>query len=155
MGRNIRIRQYTFELTDVFATGHQITEAEAFALNTLRAENIRNNVSRKVLEEAEKLPYGTLLPVALLETLQSYITDYADTYQFALPTVVKNRVGALEREIQYVAEIAVAQVMEVTDPGWDAALERAKGLPEIKEEARRRLEAKQAIAQSSIEELLG
>ena len=51
--KEITIAGQTFAVLQPYAEGHTITEAEAKALNQVRAENVRNNMAGKVKAAAE------------------------------------------------------------------------------------------------------
>lgn len=77
----LRIRSYTFEIPLRYTPGHQITPAEAQALNQTYSENIRNNVDSWVRSALS----GASPPVLSKEThrdLARRIFDYASRYQF-------------------------------------------------------------------------
>jgi len=65
-----RHKDQTFTIDAPYTEGHVLTAEEAAALNRLRAENIRNNVMRKIPEGATH------------DEIQTTVTKYAKTYKF-------------------------------------------------------------------------
>jgi hypothetical protein len=74
----ITIQGQTFRVPIRYATGHQLTEGEASALNQTFHENLRNNFAKKVAEGVEA-GVGT-------DVLQQQLDDYANEYQFGVRT---------------------------------------------------------------------
>lgn len=67
---SFRHKGMTFHIPARYAEGHSLTSEEAAALNRLLAENIRNNVMRKIPESATQ------------EEIQQTVDAYAETYKF-------------------------------------------------------------------------
>lgn len=80
-----------------YATGHQITEAEAAALNQTFAENISNN-RRKLVKEMQEEGKDEAEIAAMVE-------EYASTYEFTLASVGTSttRMDPLTREAYAIA----------------------------------------------------
>ena len=80
-----------------YAAGHQITEAEAAALNQTLAENISNN-RRKLVKEMQEAGAAEEKIVAMVE-------EYAATYEFTLASVGSSttRMDPLTREAYAIA----------------------------------------------------
>lgn len=86
--RDITIQGVIFSVTTPYEAGHQITEAEAAALNQTRSENIRNNMATKVKKAKEALPEGqTELPEETLNELAAEVQAYDEGYEFNLASV--------------------------------------------------------------------
>ena len=82
--KEITIAGQTFAVLQPYAEGHTITEAEAKALNQVRAENVRNNMAGKVKAAAE----GTAKegePTA--DNIVDFVTAYDAAYVFTLASV--------------------------------------------------------------------
>lgn len=155
----IRIKQYTFKIDEPFVEGSILNAGEAQALNGLRAENIRNNVTRMVQDEVAVLEEGELLPVEVLDGLQARITEYDTKYQFMLKHTSNRTLGALDAEAQKIASEVLAErasaeglVFKVGE--YRAEVAKLAASEPIQKRARQALGAKQAIATSSIEDLL-
>lgn len=159
----ITIRQYVFSVREPFSEGTIITKAEAQALNALRAENIRNNMAKKVADAA--LPPDAVKPRLLSEIdlvdLQQQITEYDLKYTFPLRGDKKDPVGLVELEIELLAKDRVEAQMrqDPTSLVWsrfkyDKALEQAQADAGLQGEARRRVAARQQAAAKALQELL-
>lgn len=157
--QSIRIRQYSFKLSTPYGQGHQLSLAEAQALNSLRAENIRNNVSKIVLDEVAILAEGQLLSSQKLEYLQQQITEYDLSYQFVTKHTPARRPGQLEIEAKIVATDLVlerchAKQLSLSDADFQAEVEFLQTTDEVQDKARTRIAARSQIAASAVEDLL-
>lgn len=155
----VRIRQYAFSISAPYVKGQKMTEVEVQVLNNLRADNIRNNVSRPVLDAIAGLAPGQLLSPGQLAELQAVISKYDSTYHFKLKHEPRARLGALDAQARLVAEERLevqvrAQGLELTQATREAAIAEFIGLPEVQEEARKRVSVKQSVARDSLEDLL-
>lgn len=155
----IRIKQYSFELSDPFAEGTVLTRAEAQALNALRAENIRNNMARAVEKETAKLLDGQLLSPEALAALQETISTYDRNYQFPSRHQPRPRKGELDLVTEEVARERVEAQARQDGTALNEATLVARTvefclLPAVQEEARRRLAERQSVAMGSLEDLL-
>lgn len=154
----IKIKQYSFEISSPFAEGSVLTQAEAQALNALRAENIRNNMSRVVERETAAIPEGGLLSTDAVAGLQAQITRYDERYKFPLRFAAEPSGGAIEAEARNVAEERLAIGERQTGYGLNP-LQRIKeltklaGTDEVQAEARRRLEARASVSARALSEL--
>lgn len=154
----IRIKQSSFSFPDHFALGHRLSQAEAQALNSLLAENVRNNTARWVADAYAELPDGAMLPDAAHARLQAKIAEYARDYHFADRAQVP-RATALELETHAVAEERVRARWRAggetpEGPEFLAMVEAEEGLPAIAALARERVATRQRIAARALEELL-
>lgn len=157
----IRIDQYAFAISTKYRAGHELSQNEADALNGLRAENIRNNVKRKVDEAKKDLLPGELLTPDALSALQDYVSEYARDYEFGPKSEPKGgiRKTAFEIELLAIAQARVeeqARQMEITlsEEGFAEAVESQMKLAIVIEEARRRVSARQELAQQALQSLL-
>lgn len=154
------ISDYTFEITDRFEPGHQLSAGEAEALNRLRAENIRKNCSRLVTAALASTHDGNLLPYEACLDIQAQISEYSARYEFEArgETI---RPGAIQAEALGIAEARLRaskrelygelEAMDWLDPAEIAA--EAKG-PVAQSEARARVLAQRALGRASLEEML-
>lgn len=119
---NIRISGFAFSFPSRYTSGEVLGEAEAHALNQLRAENISNNVSGWV-KEALRASGGDL-GEAQLEDLSRRIADYARAYQFRGPPAARQGSAASAMDELYEEARAIAGG---EDPSPEAlALARAR-----------------------------
>jgi hypothetical protein len=77
----LRVRQYDFTITRRFHAGQVITDGEAYALNQLLMENVRNNTTPWVHRAEQASPNG-ILSHEQVSDLQTKIAQYATTYRF-------------------------------------------------------------------------
>lgn len=153
----IRIKQYSFSLPDIYAPGHVLTESEAIALNGLRAENIRNNFVKKwpkLTAETE----SRLLTADELAGLQGELSAQASRYRFAERNGGRRQQGGLAIMIKAVAEefaweIHQREVVQ-TQAGWETLLEKFLLDPAVQAEARKRWEEKERVTSAGLEDLL-
>jgi len=82
--KTITIQDHAFEASQPYLAGHVITDAEAKALNQVRAENLRNNFATKIKAakgEAEALTEEQLV------ALRAEFAEYDAAYVFTLASV--------------------------------------------------------------------
>lgn len=163
----IRISQYTFELSDPFSAGHSLAENEASALNALRAENIRNAISRIITRETGNGGEGRLLSSEALSRVQAEAERYDAEYVFGSKRAYtrSTRLETLAREIARpiaLAEIRrLAESLDSRDQMYDVSAEKVEALiAEISRrepvlvEARLRLEEEMHVTSEALESLL-
>jgi len=157
----IRINQYFFGIGSKYRAGHELTQNEADALNGLRAENIRNNVKRWIDEATRGLAPGELLTPDAISSLQDKVSEYARDYEFGPRGEPKGGIRKTAFEIELLA-IATARVEEqarsmditLSEEGFQEAVESQMKLAIVVEEARRRVSARQELAQQALQSLL-
>lgn len=155
----IRIKGYTFTLSEPFSAGVVITKGEAQALNALRAENIQNNLRELVNAELAVLGHGELIPAGKLVEIQSKLTSYDQGYQFVEKHSSKLRIGDIEVEARAIALERVEEQLRVAehDPLVGEELDRQvaamAGLPSVIEEARVRVAAKRRALNDGLADL--
>jgi hypothetical protein len=132
----IRIRQYAFEISTPYSSGHVLTDLEAQALNALRAENIRNNMSKVVQRELNCLGEGEALPSEVLADLTARITNYDKVYSFS------PRFAAASPALFEAACIEIADALQ-RDPSDEV----------VRTEASKRLAARARVAKRTAEEM--
>lgn len=157
----ITIRQHSFNVRGPYAEGTILTKAEAQALNGLRAENIRNNMAKLVLEYLAQIEPGRVLPAEAMQELQGKITDYDLRYQFTLKHESRQGQGQspIDAEILLVATEATEAMMRRTGKvlsanEFELSLAATTAQPEIQAEARRRLALANQAAAKALEDLL-
>lgn len=86
--KEITVQGLLVEVTQPYEAGHQLTEAEAKALNQVRAENIGNNVRKAIKELANE--DGTFSEEAAAEARKLVSEKDAD-YEFTIASVGAGR----------------------------------------------------------------
>lgn len=150
---SITIAGESFKVPEPYVAGHVLTENEAGTLNQTYAENIRNNMASKVSEalEAAKKDGAPAFDAA---SMQTQIDDYTADYEFG-----QRRGGAsgdpVEREaLDQARELVRAKIREkggkLADYKAADITTKAKEVldkyPQIREQAKARVEAQQAAA---------
>lgn len=152
----ITIRHYDFTLDAPYAEGSVLSLGEAQALNGLRAENIRNNISKVITAKLDALEDGHVLTVGELAELQALVDDYAGKYFFKFREGKGDQRGQLSAETYAIARDRVAAILRASgterEPtqGEIAEMQRDEG---IQQEARANIEARALIARQALEEL--
>lgn len=162
--KEITIAGSTFAVLQPYVAGHAITEAEAKALNQVRAENVRNNMASKVKAATE----GTAKegePTA--ETIAAYVADYDASYVFTLASVGggKRSTDPIEVEALRIArgmfadwasskKLTVKVVKEkIGDEAYEAKVAEIAEREDVLKEAKRRVKAREASAASAMDDL--
>ena len=106
MTKTISTQGITVEVADPYAEGHSCTAAEAKALNQVRAENVRNNTRKAVMEAIEAA--GS--PEAAAKDVQKLISEYDASYEFTLASVGggSTRLDPLTKECRSIAREYIA-----------------------------------------------
>src|SRR5215472_4253233 len=142
----IRIQQHSFQLSDPYQEGHRLTAAEAAALNTLRAENIRNNMSKVLRGLGSKALQGKAL-----QDFTQRVELYDQQYKFFTRTEKKN-LDQLEKKVQEVAkERAREEAIKRGLPPLDGIflIDELAQRDDVRQEALHRLEVEQRVAQEA------
>lgn len=156
----IRIRGYQFSVTAPYRRGDPLGEAEVVHLNDLRADNVRNNISKIVLDAIAGLTDGAMLSAEVVAELQATITKYDSRYHLQLKHQAKPRLGVIETEARAIAEARLDEelrrqgIVALTDAEYERVVEQYMALNEIQELARQRVTTKAAVAKQSLESLL-
>lgn len=162
--KEITIAGQTFTVSQPYVAGHAITEAEAKALNQVRAENVRNNMASKVKAAVE----GTAKegePTA--DTIAAHVAEYDANYVFTLASVGggKRSTDPVEVEALRIArgmfadwaakhKLTVKAVKEkIGDEAYDAKVAEIAEREDVLKEAKRRVKARQASAESAMDDL--
>lgn len=97
--REITIQGLTFPVLQPYAEGHVCTEAEAKALNQVRAENIRNNMAVKIKKG---------------EAGAEEVAAYDAEYQFTLASVGGGRAAMtpVEKEARNIARLYLSKMLK-------------------------------------------
>lgn len=160
MSKTITIQGVEFEVAQPYAEGHTITEAEAKALNQVRAENIRNNTAKLVKDargEAEEVPADAL------EELRRQIAEYDAAYEFTLASVGGGRKSSdpVEVEAQRMARAAITaqlkqagrKVKDVDADKLAAAVAKLAESEAILKAAKAAVKQRNAVAENALEGL--
>lgn len=154
--RTIRIRQLSFELTDQFEAGHELSPAEAEALNALRAENIRNSIFKRVQAAAPEA--GQEISQPQLQALQAFARRLDSEYQFKT-RLQRQQEGQLMSEAREIAFQRVSAQLRQAGTSlavaeFDAAVAELAATPEVQAQALARVQEGQRLASASLESLL-
>lgn len=100
--REVTIAGLVFSVSTPYVAGHQITEAEAKALNQVRIENIRNNLAARIKEAKEK--HGDN-EKALRKETEPMVAEYDSSYEFTLASVGGGgrKMDPIEKEARRIA----------------------------------------------------
>ncbi len=155
----IRIKGYTFNLSEPFQPGTVITKGEAQALNDLRSENIQNNTRKLVAEATATLAEGELLSQDTLAQIQSKITQYDQGYSFLEKHQPRPRVGDIEAEARQVAlEIVEAAArregITLSESELEQHVAQRATLPLVIEAARDRVAVKRRAMAGGLDALI-
>lgn len=131
-----------FTIRQPYEAGHVLNEAEAKTLNQTRAENVGNNMRKKVKEGASDAD------------VQQYDTDY----EFSVRAAGRKALDPVEKEALKIAKDAVKNdyikkgidVKSVSEEEFDAKVERAMSMEKVQELAKKRVaEAKKRAAKEA------
>jgi hypothetical protein len=105
--KQMTVQGVVVEVSQPYEAGHKITEAEAKALNQVRAENIGNNM-RKQIKDALDEADGDVS--AVQADIQSKVTEYDASYEFTLASVGggSTRLDPLTKECRAIARNFIA-----------------------------------------------
>lgn len=150
--RTLTIQGYSFEIPAPYAEGHALTAIEAKVLNQTFAENIRNNVAKRVKEAVDA---G--------QDPASIVAEYASTYEFTTPGTggTARKLDPVEREARTIAREAIkAQLAEqgrklkdVDPEKLEAAIDTVASREEVLKEAKKRVAAKAKTVELAAEGL--
>lgn len=152
----IQVSDYEFTLSDRYASGSVVNEAEAKALNVERGERIRNFVQRRL--NKLHLEPGTILTGEARADLYAHVARLDESFEFESRERTKPKVGTLEAEIREVAGEEARASARATGRENDAALveqlfDGLLGDSRIELMAAQRLEARKQVALAGIDEL--
>lgn len=120
--KEITIAGHNFLVAQPYAAGHVVNDAEAKALNQVRAENIRNNMATKV-----KLAFGDAPTEEInADTIGQIVTEYDAAYEFTLASVGGGRksVDPVESEARKLATAILTQALRQKGTTLKAMRER-------------------------------
>lgn len=105
--KEMTINGVVVAVSQPYAAGHVVTEAEAKALNQVRGENIGNNLRKQI---KEKLPEDGEVTEELQAEIQDMVTAYDEGYEFTLASIGGGstaRLDPLTKEARAVAKAAL------------------------------------------------
>lgn len=156
--KEMTINGVTVEVSQPYEAGHPITEAEAKALNQVRAENIGNN-TRKSIKEMLEAAGGDA--TAIQADVQELISKYDAEYEFTLASVgggSSSRLDPLTKECRSIArnfivgklkEQGISQKDYLAANGENAIKDKVVELaehPKIVEAAKKALAEREAMS---------
>ena len=160
--KEITVQKLTFSVIAPFAEGHPLTSNEANVLNQTFAENLRNNFAsavKKAIEEAGDA--ASVDTKALQKALDAYTAEYEFGVRRSgggggrIMDPVERK--AMELARAKVRELLKAKGFKISSIKGGKITELAKGLlektPALTEEAKRQIEASQAIAADELGDL--
>lgn len=162
--KEITIAGLVFSVLQPYAAGHVVTEAEAKALNQVRAENIRNNCASKVKAANE----GTAKEgEPTKDTIAAYVETYDKGYEFTLASVGGGKrptdpveVEALKIARDQFAAFAAAKKLTVKvirekigEEAYQDKLAMLAERPENVKEAKRRVAERAKSAEAALDGL--
>ena len=108
--KTVKIAGALFTLTAPYAEGHPLTTAEAKALNQVRAENIGNNVRKKIEEMKGEGDWTD----ATLQTAAEHVASIDASYVFNLTNIGGGKKSAdpVEAEATKIAKERVATALK-------------------------------------------
>lgn len=160
--KTITVQGVSVDVKAPYEAGHTITDAEAKALNQVRAENVRNNTAKAVKELLDAANGD----VAAVQTkAQELVAAYDAAYEFTLASVGGGRKPAdpLEKAARDIArdwivgkikDAGMTQKEYLEKNGEDsikAKIEELSGHPKIIEAAKKALAQRQKMADSLAE----
>ena len=162
--KEITIAGQTFAVAQPYAAGHTITEAEARALNQVRAENIGNNSRAKIKEMIEA--------GSPQDEIAAFVAEKDAEYVFTAGNIGESRkLDPYEREAEKIArELVKAKLAEtgrkltvapegVTEDDWkakvQATVEQVAASENVLKVARKRVDDRKKQADTLLEAVSG
>ena len=155
----IRIGQNSFEISEPYSAGHQLTAGEAQALNTLRSENIRNQLARSIAKMVHGgAPLDTAQLMSIKDEARVRDTNYKFEWRRQTPRLTP-AAGTVEAEALLLADedmtIWENQNGQRLDPAErQIRVETNAERPEVLARATERVEARRRVAAAGLADLL-
>lgn len=145
----ITISQYSFQLSEPYQIGHQLTADEARALNVLRSSHIRKAIASQVRQTILDND-NRILSTEILSELQQCVNILDQEFAFGPPQRAP-KVSPLDIEIELVARYwADSEAIKSGRVGaTNEEIDAWKAKPQVQIEARKRLAIQQEIATSN------
>jgi hypothetical protein len=154
--KTITIQGVQVEVAQPYAAGHTLTDAEAKALNQVRAENVRNNMAGKVKEikgDAEEFTQE------MLNAIGAAVSEYDAAYQFNMPSAggSTRTTDPLEVEARRIARELVSnsvrssgrKLKDIDPEALKAKVEEVAAMPQVVAEAKKTLAQKRKLVEAS------
>ena len=156
--KTVTIAGISFEIGQPFDEGHTCSAAEAKVLNQVRAENIGNNVRKRINELKDE--EGNI-DAAGSKTAVKLVAEVDEGYEFTLATVGARRVtDPLEREILSLARSVVANNIKESgktvkdfreaeggEERYAQLIEQVSEMDAVKDAAKQQLQAKSGLTE--------
>lgn len=160
MTKEITVQGVTVSVAQPYAPGHVITEAEAKALNQVRAENIANNVRKAVTEIIEAAGGKEALTDEHRAQVQALVAEKDAAYVFTLASVGGGResLDPLTKECRSVARAFLTAKLKEKgltqkkyneangEDAFDSKVIEIADHPEIVKMAKKNLAARESLA---------
>lgn len=149
MQKEITIAGLPFTISQPYLAGHAITEAEAKALNQVRAENIRNNMASKIKDGSAGA---------------AEVSAYDTAYEFTLASVGGGKRSSDPTEVEALKiarglfadwaagkKLTVKAIKEkIGDDAYDAKIAEIAERADTVKEAKRRVKSRQESAEAAM-----
>ena len=160
MSKEITVQGIVVSVAAPYAAGHVVTEAEAKALNQVRAENIGNNVRKAINELIESVGGKENITDEIKAKAQALVAEKDASYEFTLASVGGGRepLDPLTKECRAVAKAYItAKIKEAgmtlkayaEKNGEDAFMSKVIEIsdhPEIVKAAKKNLAIKEGLS---------
>ena len=163
MSKTKIVHGYAFNISEPYAAGHVVTEAEAKALNQVRAENIGNNLREKLKElldagkEAEAVALFAERDASYVFTMSSGTAsrkmdpEEAEARRIA-KGLIKDHLASQNRKLSTVPE-------GMTEDEWeaklDAEIDRIAATPDVLKEAKKTIASKKKRSEALLAAVSG
>lgn len=110
--KTMTVQGVSVEVTQPYEAGHTITDAEARALNQVRAENIGNNLRKQIKDMVEA---EGATPESVQAAAQKIVSAYDAEYEFTLASVGGGstaRLDPLTKECRSIARNFIARKLK-------------------------------------------
>lgn len=110
--KTMTVQGVSVEVTQPYEAGHTITDAEARALNQVRAENIGNNLRKQIKDMVEA---EGATPESVQAAAQKIVSAYDAEYEFTLASVGGGstaRLDPLTKECRAIARNFIARKLK-------------------------------------------
>lgn len=177
--KDIVVDGLTFQAELPYKEGHPLTAGEAVALNQTYSENLRNNFANRVKKakasaKATRIqawhdagkegpePNDDTIPADEMAKLQAAWDEYVTLYEFNGRRVSRPQGDPIDREARKMARAVITthckeqtppvNTKDFTDERWDDLINQVlEKYPDIKEQARVRVEANKAVLSRQID----
>lgn len=144
--RDVVIQEHIFKIPAPFNEGHTCSGSEAQVLNQTLAENVRNNMAKRIKESVDA---GTFDPSAMQAEIDEYLEEYEfgarrgrgpiDPIEREALIIAKDEVkAALRRNGYKLADIDTADINRLAE-------QVVEENPDVRKEAERRVKEKSKI----------